>query len=91
MRGKWDEIPIFHSSIFPFFPEVEDLPYSSLCKIQLTALTDRKKGNLAAHSPSPPLWLFWMLEGGMDGTVHMHSAQMAHMSMDTGECLAGQT
>ena len=42
MQENWDEIPIFYSPISPVFPEVEDLPLSSLCKHQLTALTDRK-------------------------------------------------
>ena len=31
MGGKWEEIPIFHSPVLPHFPEVEDLPHSSLC------------------------------------------------------------
>ena len=42
MGEKWDGIPIFHSPISPIFPEVEDLPHSSLCKNQLTAVTDGK-------------------------------------------------
>ena len=37
MGGKWDKIPTFHSSIFPIFPEVEDLPHSSLCKNHLSS------------------------------------------------------
>ena len=44
--GEWDEVPIFHSPIFPIFPGVEDLPHSSLCKNQVTALTDGKLGFL---------------------------------------------
>ena len=47
---KWeerDEIPIFHSPIFPSFPEVEDLPHRSLCNTQVTALTDGKMGSWA--------------------------------------------
>ena len=26
MGEKWDEIPIFHSPLFPIFPGVEDVP-----------------------------------------------------------------
>ena len=37
MGEKWDEIPIP-----PIFLEVEEIPHSSLCKNQLTALTDGK-------------------------------------------------
>ena len=44
-----DEIPIFHSSIFPVFPRVVDLPHNSLCTNQLTALTDGKMENFC-HS-----------------------------------------
>ena len=31
-HGKWDEMPNFGSPISPIFPEVEDLPHSSLGK-----------------------------------------------------------
>ena len=51
---KWDEIPIFHSPISPIFPEVNDLPPSSLCKHQRTALTDGKMRTFATHQHSPP-------------------------------------
>jgi len=46
MGEKWDEIPMFHSPIFPIFPEVEHLPLSSLCKHQHTTLTNGKMGLL---------------------------------------------
>ena len=50
-----DEIPIFHSPIFPMFPDVEDLPLSSLCMNQLTALNGGKKpGITATHGHSRP-------------------------------------
>ena len=52
MGQNWDEILIFHSPISPIFPEVEDLPHTSLCKNQLTALTDEKKNGNVCHSPT---------------------------------------
>ena len=33
MGGKWDEIPICHSPVSQIFPEAEDLPLRTLCKI----------------------------------------------------------
>ena len=54
MGEKWDETPIFQSPPFPIFPEVEDIPKSSLCKNELTALTNGKKGIFATHRHSPP-------------------------------------
>ena len=54
MGEKWDKIPIFHSPIFPIFPEVKDLPLSSLGKNQLRTLTDAKMGFFATHRHSPP-------------------------------------
>ena len=51
MGEKWDISP---RPIFPILPEVEDLPLSSLCKDQLTALTDGKMGIVATHRHSPP-------------------------------------
>ena len=36
MGGKWDEIPIFHRSVLPILPEIEDLPHPSICKNQVT-------------------------------------------------------
>ena len=54
MGQKWDDIPIFHTPIFPIFPEVEDLPHRSLCKLQLTALIDGKIGHFATHQHSIP-------------------------------------
>ena len=59
---KWHEIPIFHSSISPMFPEVEDPLHSSLCRNQFTALTDGKMGMFATHRHSPPQRLVRMLE-----------------------------
>ena len=50
MGEKWDELPTFHN---PIFPEVEDLPHSSLCKHQLTTLTNGKWGIFATHQPPP--------------------------------------
>ena len=44
IKGKWDKI------FSPIFPEVKDLPHSSLCKTQVPALTNRKMGNF---SPTP--------------------------------------
>ena len=55
MGSKWDELPIFHNPTFPISPEVEDLSHSSLCKKQLSALTDRKMGFCATHRHSPPV------------------------------------
>ena len=57
MGQKWHEIPIFHSSISPIFPEVED----SLVKNQLTALADGKIGIFATHQHSPLRQLVQML------------------------------
>ena len=54
MGRRWDDIPLFHSPISLTFPEVEDLPHSSLCKTQPTALTDGKTGMFATHRHSPP-------------------------------------
>ena len=50
MGEKWDKKKIFH---IPIFPEVEDIPYSSLCKNQLSALTNGKMGILATHGHPP--------------------------------------
>ena len=58
---RWDRTPIFSKSHFPIFLEVEDPPYSSLCKNQLTALTDEKMGIFATHRISPPRRLVRML------------------------------
>ena len=57
MGQKWEkigQIPIFHRPTFPIFPEVKDLYHSSVCKIQLIALTDGKMGISVTHQPSPP-------------------------------------
>ena len=62
MGEKRQEIPVFHSTISPTFPDVEGLPHNSLCKKQLTALTDGKTmGFVTTHRHSPPRWLVRML------------------------------
>ena len=58
---KWDEMPMCHSPIFPIFPEVEDLPRSSLCKNQLTAPTVGKMRLFAIHHHSLPRRLVQIL------------------------------
>ena len=49
MGEKWDEILIFHSPISPIFPEVEDLPQSSLCKNSSPQSPTEKLGMFATH------------------------------------------
>ena len=52
MGGKWAKKGTkysFFNPIFPICSEVEDIPHSSLCKNQLTALTDGKMGIFAIH------------------------------------------
>ena len=65
MGGKWEEsgtkYPFSSSPNFPIFLKAEDLPLSSLCNNQLTALTDGKKGLFAVHRHSPPRRLMRML------------------------------
>ena len=59
MGQKWQgnrrkmgrKYPFFTVPCFLILPEVKDLPNNSLCKNQLTALTDGKIGTFVTHSP----------------------------------------
>ena len=66
MGQKWEKhgtkYPLFTVPCFPFFPKIEDLSHSSLCKNQVTALTDGKMAIFATHRHSPPRRLVRMLE-----------------------------
>ena len=64
MGRKWDKKPIFHSPISRNLREVEDPSHSSLCKNQLTTLTDGKRGIFGNHQHSPPRRLVRMLAPG---------------------------
>ena len=44
-------MPIFHSPIFPIFPQVEDLPHSSLRK-KSAHRTHRRKNGILCYSPT---------------------------------------
>ena len=49
---EWEKIPICHSPIFPIFPEVEDLPHSSLCNNQLNSPRSPTEKWEFCHSPT---------------------------------------
>ena len=59
MGEKWDQRPIFHGSIFPIFPEVEDLPHSPHSVKYSLGQKHRRKQHAASkvaemvHTPTP--------------------------------------
>ena len=60
--------PLFTVPFFLFFGGQRSF-HSSLCKNQLTALTDGKMGSFAAHQHSPPRRLVRMLAFGLENQV----------------------